>query len=118
MPVFRMLPWKPIIAAVPVVFNNSKLRSAIRPSLRLTGQLKLLRCKILLTTQYNHCERALWASVAISESRGRLPRCRFAPPRNDRMLIIPIPLFFPRIAVVVGASRFPEAGLILFHEEI
>src|SRR3972149_5840659 len=62
MPVFRRLPWKPIIAALPVVLNNSKLRSPIRPSLRLTGQLKSLRGKILLTTQYNHCEWRLGAT--------------------------------------------------------
>src|SRR5215213_4592027 len=31
-------------------------------------------------------------------------------------LIIPIPLFFPWIGMVVIASRFPEARLVLFHQ--
>src|SRR3989304_4823780 len=79
MPVFRMLPWKPIIAALPVVLNNSKLRSPIRPSLRLTGQLKLLRCKLLLTTQYNHCERSLRSNPKLKR---RLLRREVHPHRN------------------------------------
>src|SRR3970282_1906580 len=86
MPVFRMLPWKPIIAALPVVLNNSKLRSPIRPSLRLTGQLKLLRCKILLTTQYNHCEEPRQGRH--DKAFSKLLRDGFPKARNDVLDLI------------------------------
>src|SRR5688500_16550186 len=45
-----------------------------------------------------------------------LTRDCHAPSALAMTLIVPIPLFFPRIAEIVIAGRFPKTGLVLFHQ--